>query len=68
MSKYSPAAIAAGVIIGIPVVIGFSALGAYVFMLLWNWALVGIFPAVPILDFLEGLGVDYSFVVYRFIL
>jgi hypothetical protein len=44
------------VIIAIPLAIGFSALGAYVFMLLWNWALVGIFPAVPVLEFYKAWG------------
>lgn len=36
--------------------IALSALGAYIFMLLWNWALVGIFPAVPLLDFWKAWG------------
>jgi hypothetical protein len=44
------------VIIAIPLAIGFSAFGAYVFMLLWNWALVGIFPAVPVLEFYKAWG------------
>jgi hypothetical protein len=44
------------VIIAIPLAIGFSALGAYVFMLLWNWALVGIFPTVPVLEFYKAWG------------
>jgi hypothetical protein len=44
------------VIIAIPLAISFSALGAYVFMLLWNWALVGIFPAVPVLEFYKAWG------------
>lgn len=34
--------------------IGVSALSAYIFMLLWNWALVGIFPAVPVLEFYKA--------------
>lgn len=44
------------VIIAIPFIIGCSALGAYIFMLLWNWALVGIFPAVPVLEFYRAWG------------
>lgn len=44
------------VLIAFPLAIGASALGAYVFMLLWNWALVGIFPAVPVLEFYKAWG------------
>lgn len=44
------------VIIAISLAIGASALGAYIFMLLWNWALVGIFPAVPVLEFYRAWG------------
>ncbi|MEY3303893.1 MAG: hypothetical protein RLZZ139_2266 [Cyanobacteriota bacterium] len=44
------------VIIAIPLAISFSAFFAYVFMLLWNWALVGIFPAVPVLEFYKAWG------------
>ncbi len=44
------------VIIAIPFIFGCSALGAYIFMLLWNWALVGIFPAVPVLEFYRAWG------------
>lgn len=39
------------IVFGIPLIIGFSALSAYILMLLWNWALVGLFPTVPMLDF-----------------
>jgi hypothetical protein len=46
------------VIIVIPLAIGASALGAYIFMLLWNWALVGIFPAVPVLEFYRAWGLS----------
>lgn len=52
------------VIIAIPFMIGASALGAYIFMLLWNWALVGIFPTIPLLDFWKawGLTILLSFI------
>jgi hypothetical protein len=51
-------------IIALPFIVGFSALGAYVFMLLWNWALVGLFPSLPLLDFYRawGLTILLSFV------
>ena len=49
--KHSTSEYIIGCIIALPLIIGFSALGAYVFMLLWNYALVGIFPTVPVLDF-----------------
>lgn len=45
------------VLLAIPLAIGFSAFAAYVFMLLWNWALVGIFPAVPVLEFYKAWGI-----------
>lgn len=66
MSKksYDAATILAAIIIGVPLFIGISALSAWILMLLWNWALVGIFPTVPILDFWKawGLSLLLSFV------
>lgn len=63
-SSLSAAEIAVLVIIGIPFIIACSALGAYIFMLLWNWALVGIFPTIPVLDFYKawGLTILLSFI------
>ncbi len=66
MSKksYDAASILVVIVLGIPIIVGFSALGAYILMLLWNWALVGIFPSVPVLDFWKawGLSLLLSFV------
>lgn len=58
MSKKSndTAAIIAGCIIALPLIVGISALSGWVLMLLWNWALVGIFPTIPILDFWKAWG------------
>lgn len=53
MSKkgYTAADVIVIIVIGIPLIVGFSAFGAWIFMLLWNWALVGLFPTAPMLDF-----------------
>ena len=51
-------AIIIGCIIALPIIVGISALSGWVLMLLWNWALVGIFPTVPILDFWKAWGLS----------
>lgn len=58
MSKksYDAATILVLVVLGIPIIVGFSALSGWLLMLLWNWALVGLFPAVPVLDFYRAWG------------
>lgn len=64
LSSLTGAEIVVILIIGIPVIIGISALSGWILMLLWNWALVGIFPTVPVLDFYKawGLSLLLSFV------
>ena len=56
MSKksYDAATIILGCIVVIPLIVGIGAFSGWVLMLLWNWALVGIFPAVPVLDFYKA--------------
>jgi len=49
--KHSTSEYLVGCIIALPFIIGFSALFGWLFMLLWNYALVGVFPTVPVLDF-----------------
>lgn len=64
LSSLTGAEIAVLVVLGIPVIIGFSALSGWFLMFLWNWALVGIFPAVPVLDFYRAwaLSIFLSFI------
>ena len=60
MSKksYDSATILVLIVLGIPLIVGISALSGWTLMLLWNWALVGILPTVPVLDFYKAWGLS----------
>lgn len=44
------------ILLGAVVIFGTPTLAGWVFMLLWNFALVGLFPSIPTLDFWRSVG------------
>lgn len=54
MSKKSSSYTVSTLTVLILCVIAFSAFTGWLLMLLWNWALVSIFPAAPVLTFYQA--------------